>query len=55
MDESGTDEVGYRRNVASGKRVADSIRSLVIARGLQLDCARVLYELLLMDVLISYV
>ena len=28
-----------RRNVASGRRVAAAIRSLVNARGLQLECA----------------
>ena len=40
------------RKVASGKRVAGVIRSLVNARYLQLDCARVLHETLLVPLLI---
>ena len=36
--------------MASGKRVADAIRSLVIARDLQLEHARVLHETLLVPV-----
>ena len=39
-----------RKNVV-GRRVAGAIRSLVNARGLQLDCARVLHESLLVPVL----
>ena len=38
--------------VASGRRVADAIRSVVNARGLLLECARVLHEALLVPVLI---
>ena len=51
LDESGTDEAECRRKVASGRRVADTIRSLVKARGLQLKCERVLHETLFVLVL----
>ena len=37
--------------MASGRRVAGAIRSLVYARSLQLECARVLHESLLVPVL----
>ena len=45
-EESGTYEVECRRKVANGRMVAGAIRSLVNAWGLQLECARVLHELL---------
>ena len=51
MGESGTDEAECHRKVASGRRVAGAIRSLVNARGLQLEFARVLYETLFLPVL----
>ena len=51
MGESGTDEAERSRKVASGMRVADTIRSLANARSLQLGCARVLHESLLVPVL----
>ena len=51
LDESGTDEAECSRKVASGRRVAGAIRSLVNARSLQLECARVLHESLLVPVL----
>ena len=38
----------------SGKRVAGAKRSLVNARDLQLECARVLHETLLVPVLMNY-
>ena len=44
LDESGTVGVECNRKVASGRRVAGVIRSLVTARELQLECARVLHE-----------
>ena len=47
LDEAGTDEAEYSRKVASGQRVAGVIRSLVNARSLQVECARVLNESLL--------
>ena len=37
--------------MANGRRVAGSIRSLVKARDLQLECVRVLHEVLLVPVL----
>ena len=52
MDKSGADEAVCSRKVVSGRRVADAIRSLVNARSLQLECARVLHEPLLVPVLL---
>ena len=51
LDESGTDEAKCSKKVVSGKRVAGAIRSLVTARSLQFECARVLHESLLVPVL----
>ena len=39
LDESGTDGAECSKKVASGRRVADAIRSLVIARDFQLEWA----------------
>ena len=39
------------RKMATGRRVADAIRSLVNARDLQLQCARILHEILFVPVL----
>ena len=50
--ESGTDGVECSKKVASGRRVAGVIRSLVNARDLQLECSRVFGETLLVPVLI---
>ena len=47
LDESGTDGAECRRKVGSGRRIAGTIRSLVNARDLQFECARVLHEILL--------
>ena len=46
MDESGKDEAEGSRKMASGRRVASAIRSLVNARDFQIECARVLHETL---------
>ena len=43
LDETGTDEAECSRKGANGKKVAGAIRSLVNARSLQLDCARILH------------
>ena len=51
LDESGTYEAECSRKVASGRRVAGAVRSLVCARSLQLERARVLHVSLLMPVL----
>ena len=51
MDEVGTDWAECSRNLASGRRDAGAIRPLVNARVLQLQCARVLHETLLVPVL----
>ena len=51
LDESGRDEAECSRKEASGGRVAGAIRSLVNFRILQLECARILHESLLVLVL----
>ena len=51
MDESGTDGAECSRKVASVRRVAGAIRTIVNDRDLQLECARVLDETLLVPVL----
>ena len=51
LDESGSNETECSRKVASWRRVAGAIRSLVNARGLQDECALVLHESLLVLVL----
>ena len=51
MKESGTDWAECSRKVVSGRRVTDTIRSLVNAQDLQLECAKVLHEILLLPVL----
>ena len=50
FDESGTDGAECSRKVASGRKVAGAIRSLVSDRDLQLECARGLHETLLVPV-----
>ena len=52
LDKSGTDGEEFSRMVVSGRRVVGAHRSLVNARNLQLECARVLHEILLVPVLI---
>ena len=42
-----TDEAECSKKVASGKGVAGAIRSLLNAKSLQLECARVFHESLL--------
>ena len=51
LDESSSDEAECSRKVVSGRMVASAIRSLVNARSLQLESARVVHESLLMPVL----
>ena len=51
MDESGTDGAESSRKVASGRRVAGAIKSLVNGKDLQLECAKVLHKTLLVPVL----
>ena len=53
LDDSGAYEAECSREVASGRRVAGAIRSLVNARGLQLESAMVLYESLLLVPLLT--
>ena len=45
-------DVFWKNQVESGRRVAGAIRFLVNVRGLQLECARVLHETLLVPFLI---
>ena len=52
MDESGIDGAECSRKVESGRRGAGAIRSLVNGRDLQLECAGVLHEILIIPVLI---
>ena len=47
-----SNEAERRRKVVSERRVVGAIRFLVSTRGLQLECARVLHETLLVPVLI---
>ena len=51
LGESGIYEAECHRKVVSERKVAGTIRSLVNTRGLQLDCARVLHETLLVPVI----
>ena len=51
LDEAGTDGTEYSRKVVSGRRVAGTTWSLANAKDLQLACARVLHETLLVPVL----
>ena len=50
LDEPGTDEAERRKKQASGRSVTCANSSLVIARSLQLECARVSHESLLVPV-----
>ena len=51
LDESSTYEAECRREVASGRRDAGVIRSLVNARDFQFHCTRVFYETVLVPIL----
>ena len=50
LDDVGTDGAECSRKVAHGRRVGGAIRFLVNARDLQIECARVLKEALLVPV-----
>ena len=50
MDESGIDDAECNRKVAGGRKVAGAIMCLVNTRSLQLECAMVLHESLLVPV-----
>ena len=52
LDELYADFVEFRRKVVSKRKVVGTMRSLVNARGLQLECARVLHEVLLVPILL---
>ena len=51
LDESGTDEAECSGKVVSRRKDAGAIRFLINARSLQVECARVLQESLLVPVL----
>ena len=51
LDESGTDGAECSRKLASRRRVAGSVKSLVNYMDLQLECARVLHQTLLVPVI----
>ena len=53
LDKAGTYGTEFSRKVASGRSVACAIRSLVYAMDLQIECAIVLYETLLVPVLMN--
>ena len=53
MYESGTDEGACSKKVASGKRVAGVIRSLVNTSSLHLECAKILHESLMVPFLMD--
>ena len=50
-DESGAYDAYCRKEVASGGKVSGAIRLIVNAKGLQLGCARILHEAMLVHVL----
>ena len=50
MDQSGTDKAECSRKLVNGGRVAGVIKSLINARNLQLECATVLHDSLLVPV-----
>ena len=50
LEGEGTDEAECSKKVASGRRVAGAIRSLVNTRDLQIKCTRLLHETLLVAV-----
>ena len=54
LDESNTDGAKCRRKMLSGRKIASAIRSLVNARGLQLENPRVLRDSLLLPVLLRH-
>ena len=51
LDETGKDGAECGRKVVGGRRVASAIRSLVNARDLQLECARILHEISIVPIL----
>ena len=51
LDESGTDEVEYCRKLWSGSKAVGTIRYLVNASDLQLECVRMLHNTVVMPVL----
>ena len=51
LDELSTDGAQYSSKVASGREVAGAVKSLVNARVMQLDFAKVLHETLFVPVL----
>ena len=51
LNDSSTGEAEFRRKVASGRKVTGAFRYLANVRRLQLECARVLYEILFLPVL----
>ena len=53
MDESGPNGTECRRKVASGKKGEAAIGSLANTRRLQFECARMLYEVLLVLVIFN--
>ena len=48
MGQTGTDNAGYHKKVANRRKTISTIRFLVNAKGLQLECSRVLHVTILM-------
>src|SRR5678816_2738899 len=51
VDEKGTDDAECSMKVVKGRKMAGAIKSLVDAKGIRLECARVLYDGMLLPVL----
>src|SRR5678816_4114816 len=51
LDEKGTDDAECSRKVVNGRKVAGAIKFLVDVKGLSSECARVLHEGMLLQVL----
>ena len=49
--EKGTDDADCSRKVVNGRKMAGAIKSLVDAKGISLECARVLHDGMLLPVL----
>ena len=52
LDERGTDDAECRRKMSNERRVAGAIKSLVNAKGLSIECNRVLHENMLVQTLL---
>ena len=51
MNEKGTDDAECNRKVSNGRKMAGAIKTLVNAKGLDIECTRVLHEAMLVQAL----